>query len=156
MPVSKKPRKKSSHAATDGRSSAGLWFFVSFVGIPLAVIAGYFTVERFLDDDGGAHVEVQVPELSSDARQGERLFAANCASCHGTSAAGSDNGPPLVHRIYEPNHHGDRAFYRAARQGVQAHHWTYGNMAPVPAVSDEDVGLIARYVRELQKANGIF
>ena len=58
--------------------------------------------------------------------------------------------------IYEPNHHGDMSFRLAARQGVRAHHWDFGNMPPVEGVTDEDVIKITRYVRELQKANGIF
>ena len=156
MPVSKKPRRKSRSSATSSSAGAGLRLLAIFAGIPLAVIAGYFGLVRLLDNDDGARDEVLVPALSSVAMQGEQLFAASCAQCHGANAAGSDNGPPLVHRIYEPNHHGDRAFYRAVQQGVRAHHWQFGDMAPVPAVSEEDVGLIVRYVRELQQANGIF
>ena len=73
-------------------------------------------------------------------------------TCHGRHATGSDQGPPLVHRIYEPNHHADIAFRLAVRNGVRAHHWPFGNMAPVEGVSDEDAIKITRYVRELQKA----
>ncbi|MEQ8587366.1 MAG: cytochrome c [Thalassobaculaceae bacterium] len=105
---------------------------------------------------GAAMGQVSVPELSVGGRAGETLFEANCSSCHGLDAAGSDQGPPLVHRIYEPSHHGDPAFYRAALLGVQAHHWRFGNMPPVEGVSEQDVGMIVRYVRELQRANGIF
>ena len=156
MPVSKKPRKKSEDATSEHRSGSRLWFAAIAVAIPLVVIAGYFLVQQSADSDGSAHLEVQVPELSDVAKEGEQLFVANCASCHGANAAGSDKGPPLVHRIYEPNHHGDGAFYLAVQQGVRAHHWSYGNMAPVPTVRNDDVGQIVRYVRELQKANGIF
>jgi len=39
---------------------------------------------------------------------------------------------------------------------VRAHHWNFGNMPPAEGVSDEDVIKITRYVRELQKANGIY
>ncbi len=155
MPVSKKPRNKSKHATNERRSGVRLWYAAVAVAIPLVVILGYFLVQGSPDGDGSAHVEVQVPELSSVAKQGEQLFLTSCASCHGANAAGSDKGPPLVHRIYEPNHHGDGAFYRAVRQGVRAHHWPYGDMAPVPTVRNDDVGQIVQYVRELQKANGI-
>nr|WP_237686443.1 c-type cytochrome [Arthrobacter jiangjiafuii] len=31
-----------------------------------------------------------------DEAQGEKLFIANCATCHGMDASGSDNGPSLV------------------------------------------------------------
>ena len=156
MPVSKKPRKKSNHTARKARSSLGLGFVAIAVVVSVAAIAGFFLVQRLLEGDDSTHVEVRVPELSRVAVQGEQLFSANCAGCHGANAAGSDAGPPLVHRIYEPNHHGDLAFHRAVRQGVRAHHWPYGDMSPVPAVDGEDVGRIVQYVRELQKANGIF
>lgn len=102
--------------------------------------------------------EVIVPqELSAAARQGETFFNAACASCHGTNAAGKDGiAPPLIHRIYEPGHHGDMAFVLAARNGVRAHHWPFGNMPPVEQIlTDAELGAIVAYVRELQRANGI-
>ena len=105
---------------------------------------------------GGAMVEVKVPELTAIAEMGQQVFNQNCATCHGVNAAGNDgSGPPLVHIIYEPNHHGDAAFYMAARHGVRAHHWKFGDMAPVPGVTEADVTAIIAYVRELQRANGI-
>ncbi|MCC0029757.1 MAG: cytochrome c [Brucellaceae bacterium] len=113
-------------------------------------------------DDGAGNAarpiaEVRVPTLSATATAGEAVFDANCAACHGDNAAGRDGaGPPLVHKIYEPNHHSDAAFFLAARQGVRSHHWPFGNMPPVEGVSDDDVALIVAYVRELQRANGVF
>lgn len=101
-------------------------------------------------------VDVAVPELSPIAHRGEQLFNENCAACHGAKAAGQQGvAPPLVHVIYEPSHHADAAFYRAASQGVRGHHWPFGNMPPVPGVSRDDVTAIIAYVRELQRANGI-
>lgn len=102
--------------------------------------------------------EVVVPTaLSPRAQQGETYFNAVCASCHGVNAAGQDGvAPPLVHRIYEPSHHGDMAFVLAARNGVRAHHWPFGDMPPVEQVlTDAELGAIVVYVRELQRANGI-
>ena len=102
--------------------------------------------------------QVTVPQtLSEDAQIGQRVFDAKCAACHGTNAAGRDGaGPPLVHKVYEPSHHGDAAFLLAARNGVRAHHWDFGNMPPVDGITDAEIGYVTRYVRELQKANGIF
>ena len=100
--------------------------------------------------------EVKVPTLSKTALEGETIFNANCAACHGKNGAGVDGaGPPLVHVIYEPNHHADIAFYVAVKQGVRAHHWRFGNMPPVPDVGEHDVAKIITYIRELQRANGI-
>jgi len=89
------------------------------------------------------------------AGEGARIFAAKCAGCHGPEASGSDKGPPLVHRIYEPGHHGDDAFFRAVLQGVRAHHWPFGDMPPVPGVTTEQIGHIVGYVRMLQAKAGI-
>ena len=101
-------------------------------------------------------VKVTVPQLEAAAKSGETAFNNNCAVCHGLNAAGQDGvAPPLVHVIYEPNHHGDAAFIRAAKQGVRAHHWPFGDMPPVENVTDHEIGNIISYVRALQRANGI-
>lgn len=104
----------------------------------------------------GTRVAVKVPELSSGAQQGKSVFDANCAQCHGVNAGGGDNGPPLVHTIYNPGHHADGAFFLATKKGVRQHHWKFGNMAPLPMLKDKEITDIILYVRELQQANGIF
>jgi mono/diheme cytochrome c family protein len=91
----------------------------------------------------------------AELAEGERLFEQSCARCHGRQAVGTDTGPPLIHIVYEPNHHGDVAFQRAAKFGVPAHHWTFGNMPPVPEVDEAAVERITAYVRWLQRAAGI-
>lgn len=107
--------------------------------------------------DGAAIVNVTVPaELSSNAMIGKRAFEAKCVQCHGANAAGQNGvAPPLVHKIYEPSHHGDMAFVLAAQNGVRAHHWKFGDMPPVEGLTQGDVMMIVTYVRELQQANGI-
>lgn len=101
-------------------------------------------------------IAIAVPDaLGGMAALGATAFAKNCASCHGDNAAGSETGPPLVHVIYEPGHHGDGAFYLAAMKGVRAHHWRFGDMPPVEGVSEAQVAGIVAYIRTLQRANGI-
>ena len=104
-----------------------------------------------------ALVNVRLPEeLSPEAQLGKFGFEAKCAACHGTNAAGQDGvAPPLVHKIYEPSHHGDESFWRATQLGVRAHHWRFGNMPPVEGLTRSDVRAIVTYIRELQRANGI-
>lgn len=105
---------------------------------------------------GSPIVQVNVPELSDTAAAGQAVFKDNCATCHGANASGVEGaGPPLVHVIYEPNHHSDAAFHLAVQRGVRAHHWRYGDMPPVEGVGQEDVENILVYVRTLQRANGI-
>jgi mono/diheme cytochrome c family protein len=96
-----------------------------------------------------------VSAAPAEFQAGETIFNANCAACHGKQAAGTDHGPPLVHKVYEPNHHGDVAFQRAAAIGVKAHHWQFGDMPKIAAVTPQDVDQITKYVRWLQRQAGI-
>ncbi len=136
---------------------------LSFSEVTLAVVivGGVSIVAwQFLGNSaastGTPTVDVKVPVLSEVATEGRHAFDANCSQCHGKNAAGTDKGPPLVHDIYNPGHHADEAFVRAAHNGVQKHHWSFGNMPPAAQVRDADLPAIIRYVRELQEANGIF
>ncbi|PWE34033.1 cytochrome C [Maritimibacter sp. 55A14] len=106
---------------------------------------------------GDAMVAVTLPDLDDNAEIGARAFEAKCAKCHGSNGAGRDGaGPPLIHKIYEPGHHGDMAFLLAARNGVRSHHWRFGNMPPVKGITDAEVKAIVAFIRRVQKANGIF
>ena len=107
--------------------------------------------------EDGLLANVLLPEtLSQNAQIGKFGFEAKCAACHGLNAAGQDGvAPPLVHIIYEPSHHGDEAFQRAAAMGVRGHHWPFGDMPPVDGINRADVTMIIAYIRELQRANGI-
>ena len=98
---------------------------------------------------------LHVPELLAEALAGKRAFDLYCARCHGENAAGTPAGPSLVHRTYQPALHADVAFELAVRRGARAHHWRFGDMPPERAVSQVEVTQITRYVRELQRANGI-
>ena len=90
-----------------------------------------------------------------EVAQGKTLFEQTCSVCHGPAGDGTTLGPPLVHIIYEPNHHADTAFILAARNGVRAHHWRFGDMPPLPAVTDQMVQEIVGYIRWLQRQVGI-
>ncbi|MBI3805905.1 MAG: cytochrome c [Nitrospirae bacterium] len=93
--------------------------------------------------------------VPAEFQTGETKFNANCSLCHGKQAVGTDHGPPLVHKVYEPNHHGDQAFQYAAANGVRSHHWEFGNMPKIDAVTPADVDQIVKYVRWLQRQAGI-
>ncbi|WP_447980309.1 c-type cytochrome [Candidatus Nitrospira bockiana] len=94
-------------------------------------------------------------KVPAEFQAGEGKFNAHCARCHGPGGTGTDHGPPLVHKIYEPSHHGDAAFHRAAAAGVRAHHWRFGDMPKIEGVTPEDVEQIIKYVRWLQRQAGI-
>ena len=109
-------------------------------------------------EEGSALVAIKTPEsYSQNAQIGQRLFEAKCADYHGPNAVGQAGvAPPLIHIIYEPNHHGDESFQRAVALGVRAHHWKFGNMPAVAGLTRAEVKFIIAYVRELQRHNGIF
>jgi cytochrome c oxidase cbb3-type subunit 3 len=54
--------------------------------------------------------------LSGDASSGERLYAANCANCHGPKALGAELGPCLVGKaiLVHPD-----AYHRIVREGLR-------------------------------------
>ena len=98
---------------------------------------------------------VVVPELSAKAKTGMAAFEAYCVECHGKNAAGTEKGPPLMHFIYRPSHHGDFSFVRAITVGVPQHHWLFGSMPPQPRLEPEEIDQIIVYIREIQRANGV-
>jgi mono/diheme cytochrome c family protein len=100
---------------------------------------------------------VTVPNPFSEHEQiGVRAFDAKCDECHGENAAGRDGvAPPLVHKIYEPKHHGDQAFHLAVMNRVRAHHRPFGSMPTVDGLTPADIDAIIANVRALQRANGI-
>lgn len=113
------------------------------------------------EESGGERTEAEIAstvmaaEVPESLGDGAAAFEANCASCHGERGLGTASGPPLIHIIYEPSHHGDIAFVMAAERGVRAHHWGFGDMPPVPNVSREQVSEITEYIRHLQREVGI-
>jgi mono/diheme cytochrome c family protein len=152
MPASKKRKKPNKSRVAEPSGGASLSLYVT-LAVGAAIVAGvvYWTSSG----SGGSGVSVTVPELKGVAASGAETFASNCAACHGQNASGTGQGPPLVHKIYEPSHHPDATFYLASKRGVRAHHWGFGDMAPVNGITDHQIMEIVAYVRALQRANGI-
>jgi mono/diheme cytochrome c family protein len=137
---------------------------LALITITLVLIGGWWAFMRPPADQGQLNVAageplaaVIEPASFTDIEQlGLTAFTAKCADCHGVNGAGRAGiAPPLVHKIYEPSHHSDMAFELAARNGVRAHHWPFGNMPPVEGLTSADIGAIVAYVRAMQRENGI-
>ena len=131
--------------------------------VTVGLVVGYTTMKPVPEAPAPPSVEtamvkVTLPAtLTSRAQLGKTAFEGKCAACHGVNGAGNVNaGPPLIHKIYEPSHHGDESFQYATAMGVHAHHWRFGNMPPVEGITRAEVGTIIAYIREVQRANGIF
>lgn len=102
---------------------------------------------------------MQIPKpsegLMPNPGRGKTLFSAQCVACHGATLQGSDKGPPMLHKVYEPSHHSDAAFQLAVRNGVRAHHWKFGDMPPVPGLTPDDAAHIIAFIRMEQRRVGI-
>lgn len=96
-------------------------------------------------------IPVQNPDLVAE---GEQLYAASCAECHGADLRGTDKGPSLLSEVYEPGHHGDGAFLVAVTAGVRPHHWDFGAMPPIEGLSAQDIEAIVAFGREQQRIQG--
>jgi mono/diheme cytochrome c family protein len=85
---------------------------------------------------------------------GEESYGRFCAACHGADLRGTALGPSFLSIVYEPNHHSDFAFVSASKNGVPAHHWRFGDMPPVPGITDDEITAVTAYVRSVQEAEG--
>ena len=137
---------------TNRRTPIGKLFAANFVTVSLALMligCSQTPASQYesTESNNTQMLSVTRPALSDTALAGESLFNAKCSLCHGANAAGTNQGPPLVDRVYEPGHHPDVSIRVAVRQGVRQHHWQFGNMPPVPSVSEDDVEKIICYVR---------
>ncbi len=102
---------------------------------------------------GGAET-APAPPNEEVLAAGQELYEARCAECHGVDLRGTDQGPSHLSEVYEPNHHADAAFLLAVQRGSRAHHWNFGDMAPVPGLDADDVAAITAYVRSVQQEEG--
>jgi hypothetical protein len=96
------------------------------------------------------------PVLTGPALAGQAVFERVCASCHGVSLRGTDQGPPLLHAWYAPGAgHDDAQVLQVLRNGAKGHMWKFGDMPkPEGLKPGEDKPALA-YVRAMQAANGI-
>ncbi len=115
-----------------------------------------FTVLVFILSPVNAGKTIPEFDVPFELGLGQSLFEENCGSCHGTWGHGTDQGPPLMHKLYVPSHHGDESFNRAALRGVRAHHWQFGDMPPVPGISKRTLDRIVPYIRWLQRKNEVY
>ena len=123
--------------------------------LPVIVAALLSACERPSPEELRQRQPLPEKDFVGDATLGKPLFDANCARCHGLGGRGTEQGPPLVHRVYRPGHHSDMSFHYAIKNGTRQHHWHFGDMPPVSGVSAEDTVHIVVYVREEQRRAGI-
>lgn len=116
----------------------------------------YFLIPTKADGNEKSIVKTTMPTLDKTFDKGAQLYTENCAQCHGKTLGGVvGNGPPFVHGYYNSGHHGDAAFYRAVSEGVQAHHWRFGDMPKIESLTRDDAQRIVAYIRAVQKYNDV-
>ena len=138
-----------------------MWFgLVVLIGVAGCSEGQGETSSKHASDDSTVQNTVSLQDASrpvpDEYQVGEERFNELCVRCHGMAGRGTNAGPPLVHKIYEPSHHADFAFMRAAMQGVRAHHWKFGNMPKISEATPDDVTQIIPYIRWLQRQAGIY
>jgi len=101
-------------------------------------------------------VKKEPPSVPPQFKIGKLLYGKSCSSCHGVDFKGTEQGPPFLHRVYLPGHQGDGSFFLAAKRGVRAHHWKFGNMPPVEDINKDMTSAIIKYIRHVQKSAGLF
>lgn len=130
---------------------------VAVGGYWLSVSGGKVPSDQVPANEDPAMVSISLPaEFSSAGQIGQTTYNVKCVACHGPNGVGQNGvAPPLIHKIYEPSHHGDESFQRAAALGVRSHHWSFGDMPAVEGLTRGDVANVITYIREIQRANGI-
>ncbi len=91
---------------------------------------------------------------AAGSEAGAELYQRSCASCHGSDLRGTAQGPSHLSQVYAPDHHADASFRAAIAEGSAAHHWAFGDMAPVEGLADDEIEQIIAYVREQQETHG--
>jgi mono/diheme cytochrome c family protein len=95
------------------------------------------------------------PGYKGVAAEGVVHYTKFCQVCHGVNGMGTHQAPPLVNEVYRPGHHADLSFHVAVRDGVPSHHWSFGDMSPVPLITPEETEHIIAYIRNEQRSRGI-
>ena len=132
---------------------------MAVAGVVLAVVAvvvfGGNSVDSPARDPMTGQTEFDVPvQDPALVAEGEVLYGANCAACHGSDLRGTELGPPQLSVVYQPGHHPDESYVRAVLSGVPAHHWGFGDMAPISGLTQDDIARITAFVREKQRIEG--
>jgi mono/diheme cytochrome c family protein len=139
--------REAARAATARRRKLAAWIGVGLVVV--VAVAALFVVLV----GGGNERAASTP----DARlaQGEDLFQANCATCHGQDLRGTFVGPALLHEIYAPDQLADDDIRAAVANGVTPKNWDFSGMPPFPNLDTDDVEALIAYVRSSQRAAGL-
>src|SRR5688500_7582648 len=109
--------REAARAAAAHRRKIAAW-----VGVVVAVVVAVVVVVVVLAGGGD---EPTASTQEDRVVQGEELFQANCATCHGPDLLGTFVGPPLLHEIYAPDQLADDDIRAAVANGVSPKNWDF-------------------------------
>lgn len=122
---------------------------------PAAAALVVFGVLGVLSGCGGdSSSDAASADEAPPAGPGGQVFAARCASCHGSDLRGTKLGPSFFSIVYEPGHHPDESFRNAIANGSKRHHWNFADMPAVPGLTTDEVGAVIAFVRAQQTEHG--
>ena len=124
---------------------------VVLVVVTIVALGGNSTPRDPMTGQSEFDIPVQDPALVAE---GDVLYQASCAVCHGSDLRGTAIGPSQLSVVYQPGHHSDESYMNAVFNGVPAHHWDFGNMPPVSGLTESDMDRIIAFVRENQRIEG--
>jgi mono/diheme cytochrome c family protein len=145
-PATRRQREAARAAAARQRKLA--WWIG---GVVVAVVAVVVLVVVLAGGDDKPAASTPEARLA----QGEDLFQANCATCHGEDLLGTFVGPPLLHEIYAPDQLTDDDIRAAVANGVTPKTWDFSGMPAFPNLDPDDVEALIAYVRSSQRAAGL-
>lgn len=140
--------REAARAAAARRRKLAAW-----IGVGLVVVVAVVVVVVVLAGGGDDEPAASTPEAR--LAQGEELFQANCATCHGQDLQGTFVGPPLLHEIYGPDQLADDDIRAAVANGVTPKNWDFSGMPAFPKLDTDDVEALIAYVRSSQRAAGM-
>lgn len=135
-----------SRSETRRSNLAGLGLLVAVVALAMVLTA--CSTER-----AGSN-QSDRPSKTAAGANGVVLYEQHCGGCHGVDLKGTDRGPSQLSVVYALDHHPDESYRSAIANGVRAHHWSFGDMAPVKGLSADQVDAIIGYIRVQQREHG--
>lgn len=128
-----------------------------WMGLMLVVLVGLTTRSMWGEEKISLKASPTIPELSQAAQHGRVVINEKCQECHGVDGTGGTRtGPPILHSMYREEVFPDFQFKRSVLEGKREKNWRFGPMPPVKGLSDTDLTDIIAFVREVQKASGIY
>lgn len=125
-----------------------LIIWLGLLSCPALIFVVYGTpgIEVFDGAAGGSTMQME---------RGRLAFERECASCHGSTGGGTENGPNLIAARYGPSEMADALIRGAVLNGVPQRSAAHPGMPALPQLRPQELDSVLRFLREIQRANDI-